>query len=216
LAVFVSDIEDRVQRHVNTNTKNKSLINKFLSDFEHQIDSNRQKKGLPAVENNVLEEKKFEFQRELVKMNEKNSQALDTLKQIIIELKGKTGLKHTDYDKVSEVVKSIIGDEFDKQRRSILDEMRQMLTSEKVLVMDNTCIKSLEGCKNDMSHFKDQVSKEISFLKSEISRLKSDTGTFYSSFKDKTDSLEQYLEEAANDLNRKYESIAPTKRQTLY
>jgi hypothetical protein len=48
-----------------------------------------------------------------------------------------------EYERVSEVVKMVLGDELDKQRKTTLSEVRNMLQTEKRVVLDNECLQSI-------------------------------------------------------------------------
>lgn len=105
----------------------------------------------------------------------------------------------------------ILGEELLKHRNNILDEMKNIVRNEKII--EDECVRNLDMTKRELLLFKDGVNKEINFLKSEVSKIKNDTGEFYSAFKEKTDNLEQYLDESQNEMNRRFESVAPSKRR---
>ncbi len=113
-----------------------------MGDFDYHLESTAGKKGLMANESNVLFEKKVKAQRDLLGFYDKNSNAINTLKDLISGLKVKWGIKDLEYERISSLVKQVLSFELEKNKRQILDEVRLLLRDEHSQNFDSSSLQS--------------------------------------------------------------------------
>lgn len=143
------------------------------------------RKGLLAIENGVLESKKIEFGKDLIEKNEKISEWIHDLNLIIAEFKNKYDLKsifylliqdHSD-SKQHEKIKEIVKEEILNFKSSLINEIKNIFKPENSKSAED-CVATIEKNRNEYLKIRDIMSNEIQYLKSEIGKLKSNTGEF--------------------------------------